>query len=88
MFETAVKHELREVNLLCYLDLLEVAGCLTEVLGHIETLSSVDLGVDQPLLEFSESRTEALVQQLLLALAPSGGLEVQAGNNKLHSLSS
>ena len=62
-----------------YLDLLEAGGRLTEVLRHVEALGGVDLGVDQPLLELSEGRAEALVQQLLLTLASPGGLEAETG---------
>lgn len=62
-----------------HLDLLEAGGGLAEVLRHVEAFGRVDLGVDQPLLELSKGRAEALVQQLLLTLAPPGGLEAEAG---------
>lgn len=68
-----------------YLDFLEAGGGLAEVLRHIEALGSVDLGIDQPLLELSEGRAEALVQLLLLTLAPPGGLEAET-RTQTHSM--
>lgn len=63
-----------------HLNLLQAARGLADVLGDVETFGCVDLGVDQPLLKLSVGRAEPLFLQLLFALALSGGLEAQTGD--------
>lgn len=67
---------------LAYLYLLQAGGGLTEVLRHIKALGCVDFGIDQPLLELSESATELLLQKLLFVLGFSGGLQAQPRREK------
>lgn len=65
-----------------YLYLLQAGGSLAEVLRHVKALGCDDLGVNQPLLELSESGTKPLLQKLLFALAFSGGLQAQTRREK------
>ena len=74
---------------LSYLDLLEAGGRLAEVLGNVEALCRVDLGVDEPLLEVSAGGAETLIQKLLFALTLPARLQTHTAHTqqqaKLHT---
>lgn len=68
-----------KVKTLCYLYSLQRGRGLGDTLWHIEAFGGADFGVDQPLLEVSQRRTEPLLQQALLVLTLPGCAEAETG---------
>lgn len=59
------------------MDLLQGGGRLGDSLRDIEAFGGADFGIDQPLLEVSQSSTKPLLQQALLVLTLPGCTEAE-----------
>lgn len=56
-----------------HLDPLESDGSILDAMRGVKAFGSRDVGIDHPLPEVMQRRTEALFQQLLLILTFPGG---------------
>lgn len=65
-----------------YLDPLQSGGGLCHTLRHVEAFGGADFGVDQPLLEVSQSGAEPLLQQAFLILTLPGCPEAETGGRE------
>lgn len=65
-----------------YLDPLQSGGGLCHTLRHVEAFGGADFGIDQPLLEVSQSGAEPLLQQAFLILTFPGCPEAETSRRE------